>query len=130
MDEGRVEQFINEVLPGNRKSMLVHEYVPNGTLFLHIHNSRGLTWVLLENCHRICCCTCISSLGSIYASYPQRCQVCKHIVRQKLHYKFFGFRISDYGPSRPVPNQTQVTSTLVRGTLGHLDPVIQRTFTL
>ncbi|KAK1383446.1 putative wall-associated receptor kinase-like 16 [Heracleum sosnowskyi] len=62
MDKSQVEQFNNELVILTQINhrhvvkllgccletevpLLVNEYVSNGTLFQHIHNSRGVTWL-------------------------------------------------------------------------------------
>ncbi|KAL7132223.1 hypothetical protein ABFS83_12G057600 [Erythranthe nasuta] len=111
MDQTQIEQFINEVIiltQVNHRNvvkllgccletevpMLVYEYVSNGTLFHHIHNSGGMPWFSWDNRLKI----------AVEAA------------------EFYNAKISDFGASGLVPiDQTQVT-TLVQGTLGYLDP--------
>ncbi|KAF7145997.1 hypothetical protein RHSIM_Rhsim04G0079600 [Rhododendron simsii] len=136
MDGNQVEQFIHELLivtQVNHRNVvkllgccfesevpeLVYEYIPNGTLFEHIH--KPLSWLTLEHRLRIAIETA-SALSYLHsaASIPiiHRDVKSANIL---LDAKYVA-KMADFGASRLVPlDQTRVT-TLVQGTLGYLDP--------
>ncbi|KAG5552070.1 hypothetical protein RHGRI_010229 [Rhododendron griersonianum] len=136
MDGNQVEQFIHELLivtQVNHRNVvkllgccfesevpeLVYEYIPNGTLFDHIH--KPLSWLTLEHRLRIAIETA-SALSYLHsaASIPiiHRDVKSANILLDANYVA----KMADFGASRLVPlDQTQVT-TLVQGTLGYLDP--------
>ncbi|KAF7144429.1 hypothetical protein RHSIM_Rhsim04G0080600 [Rhododendron simsii] len=136
MDANQVEQFINELLivtQVNHRNVvkllgccfesevpeLVYEYIPNGTLFQHIH--KPLSRLTLEHRLRIAAeaASALSYLHSA-ASIPiiHRDVNSTNILLDTNYVA----KMADFGASRLVPlDQTQVT-TLVQGTLGYLDP--------
>ncbi|KAF7125092.1 hypothetical protein RHSIM_Rhsim12G0056600 [Rhododendron simsii] len=135
MDGNQVEQFINELLivtQVNHRNVvkllgccfesevpeLVYEYIPNGTLFQHIH--KPLSWLTLDHRLRIAV-EAASALFYLHsaASIPiiHRDVKSANILLDANYVA----KMAYFSASRLVPLvQTQVT-TLVQGTLGYLD---------
>ncbi|XAR49606.1 Non-specific serine/threonine protein kinase [Bertholletia excelsa] len=138
IDGGQVRQFINEVFILSQIShrnmvkllgccleteipLLVYEYVCNGALPDHLHGeSRGskLSWQ-----SRLRIAGEVAGALAYLHSYASIAIYHRDIKSSNIlldeNYRSV---VSDFGLSRPVPNNKAHLTTMVRGTLGYLDP--------
>ncbi|XP_038699581.1 wall-associated receptor kinase 3-like [Tripterygium wilfordii] len=145
-DERKVEEFINEVIVFSQINhrnvvkllgccletqvpLLVYEFVTNGTLFHHIHNVEGnnnASQIPRETRFKIASETAgaLSYLHSA-ASIPiiHRDVKSANIL---LDHDYIA-KVANFGASRLIPRDQTELVTLVKGTLGYMDPEYMHT---
>ncbi|KAL9259970.1 Wall-associated receptor kinase-like 9-like protein [Drosera capensis] len=138
IDESQLEQFINELVILSQVNhryivkllgccletevpLLVYEFVPNGTLFQHIHNPSEdfhITWAMrLQIATDAAGALAYLHSDSSSPIYHRDIKTSNILLDEK-----FRAKVSDFGTSRSISiDQTHLT-TQVYGTLGYLDP--------
>ncbi|KAJ8424483.1 hypothetical protein Cgig2_030691 [Carnegiea gigantea] len=123
-DQSQLGEFINEntrMLYGVRSTLLVYEFIPNGTLFHHIHYTSEeftITWkmrlqIATESASALAYLHSSSSIPVFHRDIKSSNILLDNKYRAKL---------SDFGAPRSVAiDQTHIT-TRVLGTFGYLDP--------
>ncbi|KAH6822090.1 hypothetical protein C2S53_000640 [Perilla frutescens var. hirtella] len=138
VDDDHLEQFINEVvilsqvdhrnvvkLLGccleNEVPLLVYEFVPNGTLFNLIHdpdNTFPISWNMrLKIAADIAAALAYLHYSTSIPIYHRDIKSSNILIGEK-----FIVKVSDFGTSKSVEAGKTHLTTLVKGTLGYLDP--------
>ncbi|GJZ92266.1 leaf rust 10 disease-resistance locus receptor-like protein kinase-like 1.1 protein [Tanacetum coccineum] len=141
----RLQQFINEVeiltklrhpnllvLYGctsriSRELLLVYEYIPNGTVYDHLHGERAnqslLTWPIRMNI----AIETASALVYLHSNEIIHRDVKTNNILLDHNYCV---KVADFGLSRLMPNNVNHVSTAPQGTPGYVDPQYHQRYQL
>lgn len=114
----------------DQQPILIYEFVPNGTLFEHLHDHSG-KWGTL-NWHRRLTIALQTAAGLAYLHtsaipriYHLDVKSSNILLDEKLNAK-----VADFGLSRLAVSESSHISTCAQGTLGYLDPEYYLNFQL
>ncbi|KAL9266081.1 Wall-associated receptor kinase-like 8-like protein [Drosera capensis] len=139
IDESQLELFANEMIILSRINqrnvvevlgccletdvpMLVYEFIPNGSLYQHIHHPEDGFYVTWKMRMQIAAETA-EALAYLHSSsstpiFHRDIKTSNILLDDK-----FRAKVSDFGSSRTITiEQTHLTTTAVQGTFGYLDP--------